>query len=119
MSSNSPRTNRGASRRPNKAQQRANQVRAAQTVAQPSVISQRVAEAPTSVAPASPSLTRERATRHPRMRQPVGQPRVVARPVGLTREQEYAAIKADLVRLLITFGVLMVVMVALLFVIEQ
>jgi hypothetical protein len=37
----------------------------------------------------------------------------------MTREQEYAVIKADLVRLLITFGIVMVIMLVLLLMIGQ
>lgn len=44
--------------------------------------------------------------------------RVVARPVALSRAEEYRYIRADLNRLLITAGGLLVLMIALLFVVE-
>jgi len=44
--------------------------------------------------------------------------RAAARPVVLTREQEYRYIRADLNRLLVTAGSLLVVMIVLLFLIE-
>ena len=44
--------------------------------------------------------------------------RVVARPIVLTREEEYRHIRADMNRLLITAGSLFVLMIVLLFVIE-
>ncbi len=121
MSSRSPKAKRGASRRPNKSQQRASQVRAAQTVAVPPVVKQPEPEheTPPSAAANARQARRERSTSRPNVRPRPVQSRVAARPVGLTRAQEYAAIKADLVRLLVTFGVLMLVMLLLLLVIEQ
>ncbi len=121
MSSRSPKAKRAASRRPNKAQQRASQVRAAQTVVAPPVVRQPEPEhetPPSAVTNARPAR-RERSTSRPNVRPRPVQSRAAARPVGLTRAQEYAAIRADLVRLLVTFGVLMVVMLLLLLVIEQ
>jgi hypothetical protein len=44
--------------------------------------------------------------------------RVIARPVVLTKEQEYAYIRNDLRRLYLTAGSLFVLMIALLFIIE-
>ena len=49
---------------------------------------------------------------------PRGRGRVVARPVAISREEEYAYIRADLNRLLVTAGALLVLMIALLFLIE-
>ena len=47
-----------------------------------------------------------------------GRTRVVTRPVTLTREEEYRAIRSDLNRLLVTAGSLLAVMLLLLVVIE-
>lgn len=58
-------------------------------------------------------------TSRPNVRPRPAQSRIVARPVGMTRDQEYALIKADLVRLLVTFGILMVLMLVLLLVVGQ
>lgn len=44
--------------------------------------------------------------------------RAIARPIVLTREEEYRHIRADMNRLLITAGSLFVLMIVLLFVIE-
>lgn len=44
--------------------------------------------------------------------------RVIARPVVLTREQEYRFIRTDLRRLVLTSGVLFVFMIILLFIVE-
>jgi len=44
--------------------------------------------------------------------------RVIARPVALTKQQEYAFIRTDLRRLAITAGLLFVMMVVLLFIVE-
>ena len=118
MSTNTPKAKKGTQRRPNKAQRRASQVRAAQTVAQPPVVSRRDTEDPASATATTRTTVRERTTPRPRMRPANAPSRVVARPVGLTRDQEYAAIKGDLVRLLLTFGVLMILMLVLLFIIE-
>ncbi len=46
-------------------------------------------------------------------------PRPVVTANVLSREQEYAFIREDLVRLLITSGILTVVMIALLFVVDR
>lgn len=127
MSSRSGRSStpkKSTQRRPNKAQQRASQVRAAQTVTAPPVAvapePQRDVASVESLeeAPGRPAR-RERVTSRPNVRPRPAQSRVVARTVGMTREQEYAVIKADLVRLLITFGIVMVIMLVLLLVIGQ
>jgi hypothetical protein len=44
--------------------------------------------------------------------------RVIARPVALTKQQEYAFIRSDLRRLGITAGLLFVMMIVLLFIVE-
>ena len=127
MSSRSGRSStpkKSTQRRPNKAQQRASQVRAAQTVTAPPVA---VAPEPQGDVASVESLEetpgrparRERVTSRPNVRPRPAQSRVVARTVGMPREQEYAVIKADLVRLLITFGIVMVIMLVLLIVIGQ
>lgn len=127
MSSRSGRSStpkKSKQRRPNKAQQRASQVRAAQTVTAPPVAvapePQRDVASVESLeeAPGRPAR-RERVTSRPNVRPRPAQSRVVARTVGITREQEYSVIKADLVRLLITFGIVMVIMLVLLLVIGQ
>ncbi len=48
-----------------------------------------------------------------------GAVRATARPMVLSREQEYRYIRKDLQRLLITAGVLLVVMIVLLLVLES
>jgi len=45
-------------------------------------------------------------------------PRVVAKPVVLSREQEYRFIRSDLNRLLITAGTLLIAMILLLYIVE-
>jgi hypothetical protein len=124
MSSRSPqtsRTKRSTARRPNKAQQRASQVRAAQTVTAPPTITrpESTPDVPVVAEESARPVRRERMTSRPTVRPRPVQSRVVARPVGMTRDQEYATIKADLVRLLVTFGFLMVLMLVLLLVIGQ
>lgn len=124
MSSRSPQTSkskRSTARRPNKAQQRASQVRAAQTVTAAPVATrpEPAPAAPTVEEPPARPARRERMTSRPNVRPRPAQSRIVARPVGMTRDQEYALIKADLVRLLVTFGILMVLMLVLLLVVGQ
>jgi len=58
-----------------------------------------------------PTATRVRGTSQPR-------PRATARPIVLTRDQEYRFIRADMNRLLVTAGSLLLLMIALLFLIE-
>jgi hypothetical protein len=44
--------------------------------------------------------------------------RTAARPIALTKDQEYRFIRTDLMRLVITAGLLFVLMIALLFVVQ-
>lgn len=120
-SSRSPSVKKNETRRPNKAQQRASQVRAAQTVAVPQVEAAPVvspSEPEADAAPPRPAR-RERVTSRPNVRPRLVQSRVVARAVGMSREQEYALIRADLVRLLITFGIVIAIMFVFLLVVGQ
>ncbi|MGB3304622.1 MAG: hypothetical protein WBA63_00415 [Thermomicrobiales bacterium] len=115
--------------RPNKAQIRAAEVRAEQMAAEPPVLDEEMdgEEAPaTVVTPAAPIVSAATTTASPRTatrrarttaRQAAVQP--IQRVKTLTHAQEFEFIKADLRRLLYTFGAVLVVMIALLFVIEQ
>jgi hypothetical protein len=122
------------SSRPNKAQQREAQVRAEQMAAEPSpevlatddvlpeddlVTGQELAPVvPTRTAmepgPAAQTASNRRDARSRATRRPAA---AVAAP-AITREQEYQFIRADLRRLLITAGTVLVLMLALLFVVE-
>ncbi|MGN6030680.1 MAG: hypothetical protein ACTHQE_03365 [Thermomicrobiales bacterium] len=122
------------SSRPNKAQQREAQVRAEQMAAEPSpevlatddvlpegdlVTGQEPAPVlPTATAmepvPAAQTASKRRDARSRATRRPAA---AVAAP-AITREQEYQFIRADLRRLLITAGTVLVLMLALLFVVE-
>ena len=116
--------------RPNKAQIRAAAVRAEQMAAEPPVLDEEedgeetpatvvtpaapiVSAATTTASPPRPATRRARTT----ARQAAVQP--IQRVKTLTHAQEFEFIKADLRRLLYTFGAVLVVMIALLFVIEQ
>jgi hypothetical protein len=88
----------------NRSQQRAMSVRAAETVIPPSP--QRDAAG-------------VQARSAPAAAVPVGRRRAMARPTVLTREVEYAFIRADLRRMLITAGSLLAVMLILLFFVES
>lgn len=128
--------------RPNKAQERASQIRAEQMAAKPDeltaedddpdvleiqagapqLVSPRVPANTVpppvrrvTVSPAKPEVTSS--NRRSSTRRPVREagPRIKT----LTRQQEYAFVRADLRRLLYTAGGVLVVMIALLFVIEQ
>lgn len=115
--------------RPNKAQLRAAAVRAEQMAAEPPVLDEEEdgEETPaTVVTPAAPIVSAATTTASPRpatrrarttARQAAVQP--IQRVKTLTHAQEFEFIKADLRRLLYTFGAVLVVMIALLFVIEQ
>jgi len=115
--------------RPNKAQIRAAAVRAEQMAAEPPVLDEEEdgEETPvTVVTPAAPIVSAATTTASPRpatrrarttARQAAVQP--IQRVKTLTHAQEFEFIKADLRRLLYTFGAVLVVMIALLFVIEQ
>lgn len=125
MSSKSPRPNKSRPSRqrtgPNKAQQKAAAIRAAQThediFAETTPLFDDQPEAiqadSESVAPRVRSGIRPAAARNRAV--PTRQVVAVRK---LTREQEYGFIRADLRRLLITAGSLALVMVVLLFVIE-
>ena len=108
--------NRNARNRPNRSQQRAMEIRAAATVAPDFVeVGGTLPESsPRNGAPAIPG-TAARAAR----RTAAGRAKAVVRPPVLTRAQEYRHIRADLRRLLITAGSLLVVMVILLVILES
>jgi hypothetical protein len=104
------RADRAAQSKLNRAQLRAMEVRAAETLApEPDalVAMDAVSAGSAATATAQPrhaaSMTR----------------RVIARPIVLTKEQEYRFIRIDLHRLGITAGLLFVMMIALLFVVES
>ena len=97
-----------AARRPNRSELRAAESRAAATVAAPPATPSDVAEADLG----GPVAGRASAARR------LGRPRAVARPIVLSREQEYAFIRADLRRLLITAAGLFLLMIVLLFLID-
>ena len=101
---------KGAARQPNRAQIRAMEARAEATRAARAAARTGDLAAPTREEGA-PVAARVRDT-------PRGRGRVVARPVAISREEEYAYIRADLNRLLVTAGALLVLMIALLFLVE-
>ena len=104
---------KGAPVRPNRAQQRAMEVRAAET---------RVVPAPPPTAAEPDAVEVGSVTRRPvttaRGRTAGTRIRAVARPITLTREQEYRFIRGDMRRLLMTASALVVLMIVLLFLIE-
>jgi hypothetical protein len=103
------RAERVAQAKLNRAQLRAMEVRAAETLhPQPGPV-----PAPTAAEVAETSAAQSLARRTV-----AASRRVVARPVALTREQEYRFIRADLRRLGLIAGVLFVLMIALLFVVD-
>lgn len=126
MPSQSPRSNKTRPTRqrsgPNKQQQRAAEIRAAQThedvfaASKPFIDDQPIEEDEVGIVTAPRPRSGVRTTSN-RNRSKPARPVVAVRK--LTREQEYTFIKADLRRLLITAGSLALVMVVLLFVIEQ
>ena len=103
-SSSSRRTS--GNRKVNRAQKKAMEVRTAESVAVQPVIQQ---SSPDADNPVSRFKTRTRR----RSANPVA-----AKPVLLTRAQEYAFIHSDFRRLLITAGSLLTVMLVLLFIVE-
>jgi hypothetical protein len=102
------RAERAAQTKLNRAQLRAMEVRASETVYDESV-----AEATTAVDTAAGAVD----VALPR-RAIAATRRAVARPLALTKEQEYRFIRLDLHRLVIIAGSLFVVMIALLFVVD-
>lgn len=115
-----PRTKQGG-RKLNKAQEQAMRVRASQTV--PRELQRRASvEPPAAVAePAAPVLTTPEAVARRRATVPTRgavRSRVVAHPFVLSKHQEYAFIRADLYRLLVTMGIIFAVMLVLLYIIE-
>ena len=93
-------------RKINRAQKKAMEVRSAE-----SVVSDQIVEAPAHLAVEAP-------TRRPvRARRRTGQA-AAAKPALLTRAQEYAYIRSDFRRLLITGSSLLAVLLLLLFIIE-
>ena len=102
---------KAAARQPNRAQIRAMEARAEATRAARAAARTGDLAAPTREEGTPVAAARARDT-------PRGRGRVVARPVAISREEEYAYIRADLNRLLVTAGALLVLMIALLFLIE-
>ena len=110
---------KGQARRPNRSQARAIEARA-RTLPAPETTAAPVAdEMP---ATAAPVLTEASAPAAPTLRSALpraGQrARSASRPVVLSRQQEYAFIRADLRRLLMTASLLVLAMLVLLVVIE-
>lgn len=102
---------KGAPVRPNRAQQRAMEVRAAETrIAAPI--------APTEVEVASVEGLPRRSVAAPRGRTTGARVRAVARPIALTRQEEYRFIRNDMRRMIVTASGLIVLMIALLFLFE-
>lgn len=118
-----PRTKQGSGgRKLNKAQEQAMRVRASQTV--PRELHHAPAAPEPVAAEAAPTLTtpaavgRRRAQLPGRSAATAVKSRVVAHPFVLSKQQEYAFIRADLYRLLITMGIIFAVMLVLLYIIE-
>ena len=107
---------RSTVRRPNRAQQRAMEVRARATVANP------IEAAAQQVEPRieERAITAPRVVRPPRLNTPTTSRRakISARPSLVSREQELRFIRMDLVRLAVTAGVLLLMMFLLLLVID-
>lgn len=101
-------TRKSQAKRPNRAQVRAAEVRASETRTE---VRQAI-ETGTYEEPAPPTSARSRA------RQRKGQQQSYQRPAHLTRAQEYAYIRSDFRRLLITAGTLLAVMMVILVVVE-
>ena len=70
-------------------------------------------------ADAAPVTTTEPRTTRPRAASGRTTARVVARPVAISRDEEYRYIRSDLNRLLVTAGSLLVLMIVLLVLIEM
>ena len=101
---------KGRGRQPNRAQLRAVEAR-----------SRAAADAETAIATAESAADARRTTTHGSMRgEAVGRTRAraVARPVVLTRQEEYHYIRGDLHRLLITAGALLLLMLVLLLILR-
>lgn len=116
-----PRTKQRGRARMNKAQEQAMRVRASQTVPRQLHRDRPSAEAATLVAEtdaataAAPAPSRsERVIR----KASAAKSRVVAHPFVLSKQQEYAFIRADLIRLLTTMAILFVLMLVLLYIVE-
>lgn len=103
------RADRAAQSKLNRAQLRAMEVRAAETLA-PEPDMMVAADAIGAGGAAAATLQPRRAASMSR--------RVIARPIVLSKEQEYRFIRSDMRRLVITAGVLFVLMIVLLFVVE-
>lgn len=103
------RADRAAQSKLNRAQLRAMEIRAAETLApeEEDVLAAGVVDAGGAAA----------ATLQPRRAASMSR-RVIARPIVLSKEQEYRFIRSDLHRLGITAGLLFVVMIVLLVVVE-
>lgn len=108
-------------RKLNKAQEKAMRVRAAQTIPRQlhhdhaSGTATLVSGAAPATVSATPTPTRAEHT----VRKPGAiRSRVVAHPFVLSKQQEYAFIRADLIRLLTTMAILFVLMLVLLYIVE-
>ncbi|HWK79127.1 MAG TPA: hypothetical protein VNP95_00095 [Thermomicrobiales bacterium] len=123
------------SSRPNKAQQREAQIRAEQMAADPSAEALGIEDAAPEAEPvltpeperavlapdasATPATATRGASRRSEARGRTNRRATIAPATpAITREQEYQFIRADLRRLLITAGTVLVLMLALLFVVE-
>jgi hypothetical protein len=96
-------------------------VRASQTVPRQLHHDRPAADAATLVADADPlPVSHTAPTRAERVvrKATVAKSRVVAHPFVLSKQQEYAFIRADLIRLVTTMAILFVVMLILLYIIE-
>ena len=92
------------------------QARAVRTAPQPAVAETPVA---TGNGASAAAVTPTRTTKPYQASRKAAPARPAAVVSSLPREQEYAFIREDLVRLLITSGILTVVMIALLFVVDR
>jgi hypothetical protein len=125
------------SSRPNKAQQREAQIRAEQMAADPSAEALGIEDAApeaepvltpaperpalaadASASPATATATRGASRRSEARGRTNRRATIAPATPAITREQEYRFIRADLRRLLITAGTVLVLMLALLFVVE-
>lgn len=118
-------TGKKPARQPNRAQVRAMQVRTAVTPDVEAPIAPAAVEViPTVDEPSSPRSARSRRTEPSsaavsERRAGRARTRAAARPVALSRAEEYGFIRSDLRRLLLTASLLGAIMIALLFVLEM
>lgn len=108
----SRRTGKSAGRSVNRAQVQAMEARTQRILSGPSQGTRNAAAVQETPMAATSRTTGVRSTARARNR-------AVARPMPLTRTEEYSYIRADLRRLLVTAGALLVVMIVLLFIFER